>query len=508
MNNSMFFGTWYSVLPPLFAIILAFVTKEVYSSLFVGVLVGAFLYANFNPWGTFDSIFSMMEKNIDLKVMIFTIMLGMIAVLLKKSGGSQAYGKFALQKLKTRKASLFATALLGIIIFIDDYFNCLTIGSVMRPVTDKNKVSRAKLAYLIDSTTAPICIIAPISSWAAVISSYVPKESAIPGFQLFIQTIPYNLYAFLTIFTVLYLIFIGFDFGLMEKHEKNAEAGDLFTDHAEEFKESEKECENLRGTISDLVFPIFVLIICSVGGMIYTGFLNGGITVAEAFSKCDSPVSLIFGTFVTMLVMFVYYISRKVLTFKEYTDSFAEGFKTMVSALLILTLAWTLKGITTGLGLKEFISSFMTESILMSSFTPLILFALSTLISFATGSSWGTFAILIPLAVSLFDNPSLQQMMIIAVSAILAGSVCGDHISPISDTTIMSSAGAQCYHMNHVLTQMQYAIIPIIGCIIGYIVAGYTKNWAISLFVGIIIVLLEIHIIKWKKKEKSLGKSL
>ncbi len=502
MSSSMFFGTWYSIIPPLLAIILAFVTKEVYSSLFIGAFLGAFLYANFNLWGTFDTFFTMMEKNLDIKVIIFTLMLGMIAVLLKKSGGSQAYGKFALQKLKTRKSSLFATALLGIIIFIDDYFNCLTIGSVMRPVTDKNKISRAKLAYLIDSTTAPICIIAPISSWAAVISSYVPKESPIPGFQLFIKTIPFNLYAFLTIFTVLYLIVIGFDFGLMEKHERNAEAGDLFTDHAEDFKESEKECENSRGTISDLVFPIIILVFCSVGGMIYTGLLNGGTTVAEAFSKCDSPVSLIFGTFITMLVMFIYYTSRKVLTFKEYTDSFSEGIKAMTPAVLILTLAWTLKGITTALGLGNFIGSFMTDSILMSSFTPLILFLISVFVSFSTGTSWGTFAILVPLAVLLFKDPSQQEMMIISVSAILAGSVCGDHVSPISDTTIMSSAGAQCYHMNHVSTQMQYALIPLVGCIIGYIVAGYTKNWAISLLVGLIVVLLEIHIIKWKKERK------
>ncbi len=503
MKSSIFFGTWYSVIPPLLAIILAFSTKEVYSSLFIGALVGAFLCANYNPWGTVNTLFSMMEKNMDLKVMIFTVMLGMIAVLLKKSGGSKAYGKFALRKLKTRKSSLFATALLGIIIFIDDYFNCLTIGSVMRPVTDKNKISRAKLAYLIDSTTAPICIIAPISSWAAVISSYVPKESSIPGFQLFIKTIPYNLYAFLTIFTVLYLIFIGFDFGLMEKHERNAEAGDLFTDHASEFKESEKEYDNSRGNISDLVFPIIVLVLCSVGGMIYTGFLNGGLSVLEAFSNCDSPISLVFGTFVTMVVMFFYYIPRKVLSLKEYTDSFTEGFKAMSSALLILTLAWTLKGITISLGLGEFISGSISDGFLTSAFTPLIVFIISVLISFSTGTSWGTFAIMVPLAVLLFKDPSQQQMMIISVSAILAGSVCGDHISPISDTTIMSSAGAQCYHMNHVSTQMQYAIIPIIGCVIGYIVAGYTNNWIISLLVGIIIVLLEIHLIKWYKEYKS-----
>lgn len=504
MSSSMFFGTWYSIIPPLLAIILAFATKEVYSSLFIGAFVGAFLYANFNPWGTCDALFSMMEKNMDIKVIIFTIMLGMIAVLLKKSGGSQAYGKFALQKLKTRKSSLFATALLGIIIFIDDYFNCLTIGSVMRPVTDKNHVSRAKLAYLIDSTTAPICIIAPISSWAAVISSYVPKESPIPGFQLFIKTIPFNLYAFLTIFTVFYLIFIGFDFGLMEKHERNAEAGDLFTDHAEDFKESEKEFENPRGNISDLVFPIIILVLCSVGGMVYTGFLNGGATIEEAFSKCDSPVSLIFGTFVTLLVMFIYYISRRVLTFKEYTDSFTEGLKAMAPAVLILILAWTLKGITLALGLGDFIGTFMTDSILMSYFTPLILFLISVFVSFSTGTSWGTFAILVPLAVLLFKDPSQQQMMIISVSAILAGSVCGDHVSPISDTTIMSSAGAQCYHMNHVSTQMQYAVIPLVGCVIGYIAAGYTKDWVISLLVGLAVVLLEIHLIKWKKRAKSI----
>ena len=496
MESSMFIGTWVAILPPVIAILLAFITKEVYSSLFVGILSGALLYSGFNFWGTFEAIFSIMQENIDMQILIFLCMLGMIVILMEKSGGSAAYGRWAAKRIKSRRSALLATTMLGVLIFVDDYFNCLTVGSVMRPITDRHKVSRAKLAYIIDATAAPVCIIAPISSWAAAVNSYVPENASITGFQLFIGTIPFNLYALLTLFMVIYLSVTGFEFGLMRKHEKNAANGDLFTDHAGDFEESEKIIENEHGHVLDLILPTLMLIFSAVGAMIYTGFVNGGVNIQDAFANCSSSESLVFSTFITLIFMLLLYVPRKVLSFREYTQSFVEGFKLMIPAIAILTFAWTLKGMTSALGITDYVSALVGNGAFVTTFVPVIMFVIAIFIAFSTGTSWGTFAILVPIVVSVFSAPDQIQMMIISVSAVLAGSVCGDHISPISDTTIMSSAGAQCYHMNHVSTQMQYAMVPVVACIVGYIIAGITHNWIITLVVALIIVLAEIEVLK------------
>lgn len=494
MENSVFIGTAWSLLPPIIAIVLAFITKEVYSSLFIGIISGALLYGQFNPWISFEAIFTVMKDNIDLNILIFLVMLGMIVILMQRSGGSAAYGRWASTKIKNKKMALLATTFLGILIFVDDYFNCLTVGSVMRPVTDKYKVSRAKLAYIIDATAAPVCIIAPISSWAAAVNSYVPEDAGINGLQLFISTIPFNLYALLTLFMVIYISARGIDFASMKIHETNAETkGDLFTDHKDDFESSDEINDNPNGKVFDLILPTIMLIASAVGAMIYTGSMEGATNIQEAFANCDSEISLIFATFITVLFLFILYIPRKVVTFREFMDSFVKGFQLMIPAIAILTFAWTLKGISQALGIGDFVNSVVGHGSYGMNFVPVIMFIIAIFIAFSTGTSWGTFAILVPIVTSIFGAGSLQ-MMIISVSAVLAGSVCGDHISPISDTTIMSSAGAQCYHMNHVSTQMQYAIVPFISCIVGYILAGMTQNWVISLSVGLLvtIVILEV----------------
>ena len=489
MDGSVFIGTWWSLVPPLLAIILAFVTKEVYSSLFVGVAVGALLYTGFDPWNTFVAFFDIMKENMNLNILIFDVLLGMIIVLMVKSGGSSAYGNWAGKKIKTKKTALLATTGLGILIFVDDYFNCLTVGSVMRPVTDRYKVSRAKLAYIIDATAAPICIIAPISSWAAAVNSYVPEDAGITGFQLFLRTIPYNLYALLTIAMVLFIIISGFDFGLMKKHEENAAKGDLFTSGAEEFEKIEEEDGSKNGKVMDLVLPVAVLIVSAVGAMIYTGFQGGATDIVTAFANCDSETSLIFATMVTVLFMFVLYMPRKVITFKGFMDSFVEGFKLMIPAVAILIFAWSLKGVGDALGIADFVGDLVGNNAHASVFVPVIMFAVAIFLSFSTGTSWGTFAILVPIVVAMFSDAANMEMMIIAVSAVLAGAVCGDHVSPISDTTVMSSAGAQSNHINHVSTQMQYAAVVAGVCLVGYVIAGVVKIWWVTLGLSLILLL-------------------
>lgn len=489
MDGSVFIGTGWSLVPPLLAIILAFVTKEVYSSLFVGVAVGALLYTGFDPWNTFVAFFDIMKENMNLNILIFDVLLGMIIVLMAKSGGSSAYGNWAGKKIKTKKSALLATTGLGILIFVDDYFNCLTVGSVMRPVTDRYKVSRAKLAYIIDATAAPICIIAPISSWAAAVNSYVPEDAGITGFQLFLRTIPYNLYALLTIAMVLFIIISGFDFGLMKKHEENAAKGDLFTSGAEEFEKIEEEDGSKNGKVMDLVLPVAVLIVSAVGAMIYTGFQGGATDIVTAFANCDSETSLIFATMVTVLFMFVLYMPRKVITFKGFMDSFVEGFKLMIPAVAILIFAWSLKGVGDALGIADFVGDLVGNNAHASVFVPVIMFAVAIFLSFSTGTSWGTFAILVPIVVAMFSDAANMEMMIIAVSAVLAGAVCGDHVSPISDTTVMSSAGAQSNHINHVSTQMQYAAVVAGVCLVGYVIAGVVKIWWVTLGLSLILLL-------------------
>lgn len=496
MDGSMFIGTWWSLVPPLLAIILAFVTKEVYSSLFIGVAVGALLYTGFHPWDSFVAFFDIMKSSMNLNILIFDVLLGMIIVLMSKSGGSAAYGNWAGRKIKTKKSALLATTGLGILIFVDDYFNCLTVGSVMRPVTDRYKVSRAKLAYIIDATAAPVCIIAPISSWAAAVNSYVPEDAGITGFQLFLRTIPYNLYALLTIAMVLYIIITGFDFGLMKKHEQNAAKGDLFTTGAEEFDQIKEETTSSKGRVIDLVLPVAVLIVSAVSAMIYTGFQGGASDIVSAFAGCDAETSLIFATMITVLFMFVLYMPRKVITFKGFMESFVEGFKLMIPAVAILIFAWSLKGMGDALGIAEFVRGIVGSNASASIIIPAIMFMIAIFLAFSTGTSWGTFAILVPIVVGMFSASDNLEMMIIAVSAVLAGAVCGDHVSPISDTTVMSSAGAQSNHINHVSTQMQYAVVVAVVCIIGYIIAGFVQVWWITLGLSLAILLLVLTFMK------------
>ena len=485
----MFIGTWWALIPPLLAIILAFITKEVYSSLFIGVAVGALLYSGFHPWDSFVNFFEIMKNSMNLNILIFDVLLGMIIVLMAKSGGSAAYGKWAGTKIRTKRSALLATMGLGVLIFVDDYFNCLTVGSVMRPVTDQQKVSRAKLAYIIDATAAPVCIIAPISSWAAAVNSYVPADAGISGFQLFLRTIPYNLYAILTLVMVFFICFTGFDFGLMKKHEENAAKGDLFTSGGDEFEQVSEDEVNPGGKVMDLVLPVAVLIGSAIGAMIYTGYLGGAKDIITAFSGCDADPSLIFATMVTIFFMMLLYLPRKVVDFKGFMESLVEGFKLMIPAITILIFAWSLKGIGDAMGLAEFVGGIVGENASASIFIPVVLFAVAIFLSFSTGTSWGTFAILVPIATGMFAGNTSLEMMIISVSAVLAGAVCGDHVSPISDTTVMSSAGAQSNHLNHVSTQMQYAAIVAGVCMVGYIIAALTKIWWLTLGISLLILL-------------------
>ena len=496
MDGSIFIGTWWSLVPPLLAIVLALVTKEVYSSLFIGVAMGALLYTGFHPWNAFVALFDIMKNSMNLNILIFDVLLGMIIVLMSKSGGSAAYGKWAGNKIKSKKSAMLATTGLGVLIFVDDYFNCLTVGSVMRPVTDRFKVSRAKLAYIIDATAAPVCIIAPISSWAAAVNSYVPEDAGISGFQLFLRTIPYNLYAILTLLMVFTIILTGLDFGLMKKHEKNAAAGDLFTSGGEEFEQVKEEEISSNGKVIDLVLPVLVLIGTAIGAMIYTGFLGGATDVVTAFAGCDAETSLIFATLITVMFMLALYLPRKVITFKGFMDSFVEGFKMMIPAIGILIFAWSLKGMGDALEIASFVENLVGSNASASVLLPAILFLVAIFLSFSTGTSWGTFAILVPIAIAMFPGTDNMQMMIIAVASVLSGAVCGDHVSPISDTTVMSSAGAQSNHINHVTTQMQYAVVVAVVSAIGYVIAGFVHIWWLVLGISAILLLVVLFVIK------------
>lgn len=496
MDGSIFIGTWWSLVPPLLAIVLALVTKEVYSSLFIGVAMGALLYTGFHPWNAFVAFFDIMKNSMNLNILIFDVLLGMIIVLMSKSGGSAAYGKWAGNKIKSKKSAMLATTGLGVLIFVDDYFNCLTVGSVMRPVTDRFKVSRAKLAYIIDATAAPVCIIAPISSWAAAVNSYVPEDAGISGFQLFLRTIPYNLYAILTLLMVFTIILTGLDFGFMKKHEKNAAAGDLFTSGGEEFDQVKEEEISSNGKVIDLVLPVLVLIGTAIGAMIYTGFLGGATDVVTAFAGCDAETSLIFATLITVMFMLALYLPRKVITFKGFMDSFVEGFKMMIPAIGILIFAWSLKGMGDALEIASFVENLVGSNASASVLLPAILFLVAIFLSFSTGTSWGTFAILVPIAIAMFPGADNMQMMIIAVASVLSGAVCGDHVSPISDTTVMSSAGAQSNHINHVTTQMQYAVVVAVVSAIGYVIAGFVHIWWLVLGISAILLLVVLFVIK------------
>ncbi len=494
------YATFWSLVPPIVAIALALITKEVYSSLFVGILIGGLLYAGGNPEGTVlhvfsDGIVSVLSDSDNVGILIFLVILGSIVAMMNKAGGSAAFGRWASSKIKTPAGAQLATIALGVLIFIDDYFNCLTVGSVMRPVTDKQNVSRAKLAYLIDATAAPVCIIAPISSWAAAVAGFVEGED---GFSLFIRAIPYNYYALLTIVMMVGMVLMHEEYGPMALHEANARKGDLFTtgNHPYETMDEEVAAAGDNGHVMDLVIPIFSLIICCVIGMIYTGGFFEGADFVTAFSQSNASVGLALGGFFGLVITVVLYMIRRVMKFRDLMACLPEGFKAMVPAILILTFAWSLKAMTDSLGAKEYVAALVKASAgTFVSLLPAIIFLVGCFLAFATGTSWGTFGILIPIVVDAFSATD-PQLMIIAISACMAGAVCGDHCSPISDTTIMASAGAQCEHVNHVSTQLPYAITAAAVSCVSYIVAGYVRNVVISLIVAIALMLATLSVIK------------
>ena len=494
------YATIWSLVPPVVAIVLALITKEVYSSLFVGILIGGAFWSGFKPEATIlhvfqDGIVGVLTDSYNMGILVFLVILGVMVCMMNKAGGSAAFGRWAKEHIKTRAGAQLATIVLGVLIFIDDYFNCLTVGSVMRPVTDSHNVSRAKLAYLIDATAAPICIIAPISSWAAAVTGFVKGED---GFSIFIRAIPYNYYAILTIIMMVTLVLAKEDYGPMKAHEKNAIEGDLFTTGDRPFENTSENAIYNKGKVIDLVFPILSLIVCCVIGMIYSGGFFSGTGFVEAFSGSDASVGLMLGSFFAMVITIVFYAVRKVLRFSDSMACIPEGFKAMVPAILILTFAWTLKAMTDSLGAAPFVASVMNSAAggLMN-LLPAIIFLVGCFLAFATGTSWGTFGILIPIVVAVFQGTN-ETMMIISISACMAGAVCGDHCSPISDTTIMASAGAQCNHVNHVSTQLPYAMtVAAVSCIT-YVIAGILQNAVICLVIGIALqigVLLAIKAI-------------
>ena len=494
------YATFWSLVPPIVAIALALITKEVYSSLFVGILIGGLLYAGGNPEGTVlhvfsDGIVSVLSDPYNVGILIFLVILGSIVAMMNKAGGSAAFGRWASSKIKTPAGAQLATIALGVLIFIDDYFNCLTVGSVMRPVTDKQNVSRAKLAYLIDATAAPVCIIAPISSWAAAVAGFVEGED---GFSLFIRAIPYNYYALLTIVMMVGMVLMHEEYGPMALHEANARKGDLFTtgNHPYEAMDEEVAEAGDNGHVADLVIPIFSLIVCCVIGMIYTGGFFEGADFVTAFSQSDASVGLALGGFFGLVITVVLYMIRRVMKFRDLMACLPEGFKAMVPAILILTFAWSLKAMTDSLGAKEYVAALVKASTgSFVSLLPAIIFLVGCFLAFATGTSWGTFGILIPIVVDAFSATD-PQLMIIAISACMAGAVCGDHCSPISDTTIMASAGAQCEHVNHVSTQLPYAITAAAVSCVSYIVAGFVRYVVISLIVAVALMLATLAVIK------------
>ena len=498
------YSTFAALLPPIIAIALALITKEVYSSLFIGILSGALIYSNFNVWGmvttTFDVMIGKLSDSWNVGILIFLVILGMMVSLINKAGGSAAYGRWAETHIKSRAGAMLSTVILGVLIFIDDYFNCLTVGSVMRPVADKHKISRAKLAFIIDATAAPVCIIAPISSWAAAVSSVAPEGQ---GLQLFMSSIPYNFYALLTLAMMVMMIILNVDFGKMRLHEQNALNGDVFTTEARPYADSNDAAGDAKGTVIDLVLPIAALIVSCVLTMVYTGgFFDASsdsyMNFIDAFGNSDASVGLVLGSFIALLVTFILYIPRKIVTLKEFTGAFADGFKLMSSAILILTFAWTLSGVTNGLGAQIVVAEFVrVNAVGLANLLPAIVFLIAVGLAFATGTSWGTFGILLPIVCSVFPS---GELMIIAVSACLAGAVCGDHCSPISDTTIMASTGAQCEHINHVSTQLPYSLLAAGVSFLGFVLAGYIQSALIVLPICLAVMFVVLLIIRGAQK--------
>lgn len=509
------YATVFALLPPVIAIGLALITKEVYTSLLAGIITGGLLYSNFNLELMINTIFfqedgGMVYKLADawnVGILVFLVMLGILVSMLNKAGGSAAFGKWASKHIKTRIGAQISVMILGVLIFVDDYFNCLTVGSVMRPVTDRHKVSRAKLSYIIDATAAPVCIIAPISSWAAAVTSSVPEDSGINGFAVFLQTIPYNLYAILTLVMVLLVTVLRVDFGPMKKHEMNAIAGDLFTTPGRPYEGNEEEVINEKAHVLDLILPVAVLIASCIVAMVYTGGFFEGASFVDAFAASDASVGLVLGGVVTLVFTFIYYMMRDVLSFEEFAKCIPEGFQSMIAPILILTMAWTLSGMTNLLGAKYFVADLVANSAsAMQGFLPMIIFLVAAFLAFATGTSWGTFSILIPIVIGVFPE---GQMMVISIASCLAGAVCGDHCSPISDTTIMASAGGHCEHVNHVVTQLPYVLVVGSVCMVGYLLIGIFKAvgldaivW-LTLPICIVLLCVVLFVIRTKNGGKE-----
>ena len=496
----------WSLVPPVIAIALALITKEVYSSLFIGIISGALLYSGYSFEGTLNHIFNdgviaVLSDSYNMGILVFLVILGIMVQLMNRTGGSAAFGNWASEKISSREGAQLATIALGCLIFIDDYFNCLTVGSVMRPVTDKHKISRAKLAYLIDATAAPVCIIAPISSWAAAVSGFVEGEN---GISLFIKSIPYNYYALFTIAMMILMVIMKIEYGPMYKHEYNAlQYGDLYTTEDRPYANVDNSKNRADGKVIDMLFPIISLVIGCVIGMIYTGGFFGGTSFIESFANSDASVGLVLGSFCAMVLTMFFYMFRKSLNFNSIMECIPEGFKQMVPAILILTFAWSLKAMTDSLGAKEFVAYIIQNKAAgFAGLLPFIIFLIAVGLSFATGTSWGTFGILIPIVVACFQNTD-YQLMIISMSACMAGAVCGDHCSPISDTTIMSSAGAQCNHLNHVSTQLPYAMTCAAISAMTYIVAGLTKNLFLSLLIGLVILIAVMYVMSVRSAKEA-----
>ena len=503
---SMFHATFWALVPPIVAIGLALITKEVYSSLFIGIVLGGLLSANFHPVAALDSILNdglISAVSGTAGIFIFLVILGMVVALVNKAGGSAAFGRWASKNIKSRTGAMIATFVLGVLIFIDDYFNCLTVGSVMRPVTDRHKISRAKLAYIIDATAAPVCMIAPVSSWAAAVSKFT-EGTGYSGIELFVKAIPYNFYSLLTLVFVIGIALMNFDYGPMRLHEYNAiNNSDLYTcgDRVDEASEDE---ENPRGRIWDLLIPVILLVIFCVIGLIYVGGFFSGADFVTAFGDTDATVGLPWGAIIALIITIIYLIARRVITFKEAMDCIPKGFIAMVPAILILTFATTLKNMTGLLGAADYVEMLMNSAASgLANFLPAIIFLVACLLAFATGTSWGTFGILIPIVTAIFDPTS--ELLVIGVSACLAGAVCGDHCSPISDTTIMSSAGAQSNHINHVSTQLPYAITVAATSFVGYVLAAFIQNALILLPIEIILMIAVLAVIKKVTSKKPIA---
>ena len=505
-----FVGTFWALVPAIIAIALGIITKEVNLSLIIGIIAGVLLYCNFSPLDSLQTFFEVLEENVigNLGNLIFAVLLGMFIWLITHSGAAQQYGIWAEKKVKTRRLAQLSTFFLGGVIFVDDYFNCLTVGTVMRPLTDRMKISREKLAYIIDSTAAPICIIAPISSWAAGVSSSLPKDSGIDGFQLFLRTIPANFYALLTLATVFMLIMLKIDFGRMKKYEAAAIEGsyvyDTVKDEAPEPLTKDGKARGKAG-VKDLLIPILFLIISTVFFMAYTGGILEGESLVDAFANCNAIRACCMGTFLADLLLLIMYVPRRIYTFKEYLDSLVEGFKYMAPAMLLLCLAWTIGGSTSSgyLNAGAFVSGLVEDYNIPMMLMPMVFFIVSILLSFATGTSWGTFMILIPIEVAVFSGAAMSDMMVITTAAVLGGSVCGDHLSPISDTTILSSAGAGCKHINHVSTQLPYGILVALVSFAGYMVAGLTGIYYLGLAAGFVLLLAVLLTIKYTQTRKE-----